>query len=458
MMAFAEGRMIGQWIGRVEGELPATLRVEIEDRGFGLVGRAYLFYDRADLPGFLFDINFAKGETLRTKVVTIYLRPAGGVMTVEERQAAEAYIAANFGSGMPSEIDVEFTSSGSDLTVTWSGIAPVLSDTAGVAKRVWRLIQKAPVADERQQGIIPMKLSDPKGVSALTPRTDLTSWDQFRHWATGQYPRNFIFRGQRQPFKLTSSFHRTWRKNLSLWINQDIELLFGAVAEHLKYPLQLGNLQHNAAIWSILQHHGYPTPMLDWSYSPFVAAYFAFQEANDANVSPRIFIFDRVAWTNRYGKAGFTVDAAPNQLVVIETMPTGNPRHAPQQAISTVTNVADVEAFVRAREEADGVTYLTACDLPFQSRPQIMRELELMGITYGSLFPGLDGIWGHAAPDSGGLGGSSFAAVIRLIRVAAFSLVGDSHESARQPGLKRRNHGYASENAQNLWPRPKALR
>ncbi|WP_158511186.1 MULTISPECIES: FRG domain-containing protein [Sphingobium] len=384
--------MIGQWIGRIDGELPATLRIEIEDRGFGLVGRGYLFYDNGNLPGFLFDINLAKGQPLRTKVITIYLYPAGGVMTAEHRRDAEAHIAANYDVGMPPEIDVEFSSIGAELIVTWSGASPGPTDTSGVAKRVLRLVQKQSVANERQQGVITMELSDPDGASVLTPRNDLSSWDQFRHWATGQHPRNFIFRGQRQPFKLATTFHRTWRKNLNLWITQDIELLFGTVAEHLKYPLQLGNLQHNTAIWSILQHHGYPTPMLDWSYSPFVAAYFAFQEAIENNVSPRIFIFDRVAWTNRYGRLGFIVDPAPNQLVVVESMPTGNPRHAPQQAISTVTNVADVEAFIRGREDADGMSYLTACDLPIQSKPQIMRELELMGITYGSLFPGLDGI------------------------------------------------------------------
>jgi hypothetical protein len=243
-----------------------------------------------------------------------------------------------------------------------------------------------------QQGSVSLTLSDPNGPSALASRADLVSWDQFRHWAAGQHPRNFIFRGQSKPFKLATSFHRTWRKNLSHWIMQDTDLLFGAVAEHLNYPLQPGNLQHNAAIWSILQHHGYPTPMLDWSYSPFVAAYFAYQEKPQGNTAPRILIFDREAWISRYGRAGFIVDMARNQLVVVETMPVGNPRHLPQQAISTVTNIADIEAFIRERESADGTSYLTACDLPVAMRPQIMRELELMGITYGSLFPGLDGI------------------------------------------------------------------
>ena len=103
-------------------------------------------------------------------------------------------------------------------------------------------------------------------------------------------------------------------------------------------------------------------------------------------------MFDRARWNERYGKVEFIVDAAPDQLVVLESMPAANPRHTPQQAISIVTNVADVEGFIRRKEQEDGVIYLTVCDLPVESRGQIMRDVELMGITYGSLFPGLDGI------------------------------------------------------------------
>jgi hypothetical protein len=384
--------MIGQWIGRVDGEWPGTLRVELEDRGFGLTGRAYLFYDAPDIPGILFDIQLPKGSVAHTRVGTIFLYPTGGAMTQQERQAAEQFLATKHGREIPQQFDVELHMAASDLEVAWSASEPGAPEKPGGRKGLLGRAQKQPAGIQQLQGKALLKLSNPIGASALVRRADLVSWDQFRHWAAGQRPRSFIFRGQSRPFKLATSFHRTWRKNLSHWIVQDTELLFGAVAQHLNYPLQQGNMQHNAAIWSILQHHGYPTPMLDWSYSPFVAAYFAFQEQPDVNTAPRIYIFDRESWVARYGRANFIVDMARNQLVVVETMPVGNPRHLPQQAISTVTNIADIEEFIRQRELADGVQYLTVCDLPVGMRPQIMRELEMMGITYGSLFPGLDGI------------------------------------------------------------------
>jgi len=62
----------------------------------------------------------------------------------------------------------------------------------------------------------------------------------------------------------------------------------------------------------------------------------------------------------------------------------------PQQAASTVTNIDDIETYIRSKETKDKV-YLTAIDLPTREPRNVIRELSFMGITAGSLFPGLDG-------------------------------------------------------------------
>jgi hypothetical protein len=64
----------------------------------------------------------------------------------------------------------------------------------------------------------------------------------------------------------------------------------------------------------------------------------------------------------------------------------------PQQAASTVTNVDDMETYIRKRETSAKKKYLQAIDLPVRERKQVVRELSYMGITASSLFPGLDGV------------------------------------------------------------------
>jgi hypothetical protein len=362
--------MQGQWLGKIEGDFSGTIRIELENRGDIVFGNAYLFYDFAHaLPGFKFPIRMAKKAPYVAEVETIYCYSGGGSMTSEERQKAEMGLTERFGAlPMPGKLQVTFEeATGGDLTLKWEG----------EGKSGTQILQPSTISDE----------------SKLVSNADLTTWTEFRQWAVNQKPRCFIFRGQENPSKLATAFHRTWRNDLNSWIVDDVRIVFGAIVERISYPLQLGNLDHNAAIWSILQHHGYPTPLLDWTFSPFVAAFFAFQNVRpDDNRRPRIFLFDKAGWEEKHGRQAFIVDAAPPQLVTLENLAVGNPRSGPQQALSTVSNVADIEAFIRGKEEEDGRIYLTVCDLAPSEAPQIIRELELMGITYGSLFPGLDGI------------------------------------------------------------------
>ncbi|WP_162184682.1 FRG domain-containing protein [Sphingomonas hengshuiensis] len=362
--------MQGQWIGDIEGEVGGTLRVELERRGGFVVGNAYIFYEpQHQLPGFKFLIRMPDVSPYKAEVVTSYCYSDGGIMTYDDRAKAERDIAERFGGPpVPTNIHAVFTEKeDGSLKVDWSGQGQFGSETIAASKAT--------------------------GDSLLVGRNDLKTWSDFRQWAVDQDPRRFIFRGQSKPFKLTTTFHRTWRSDLSAWVLDDVRRLYGAIIERVSFPLQLGNLEHNAVIWSILQHHGYPTPLLDWSFSPFVSAFFAFHTVKaDSDCKPRIFIFDKAAWEESYGRQAFIVDAAPPQLVTIENMAVGNPRYAPQQALAAVSNVTDIEAFIRKREQADGKSYLEVCDLLPAEGPRIMKELELMGITFGSLFPGLDGI------------------------------------------------------------------
>jgi len=69
----------------------------------------------------------------------------------------------------------------------------------------------------------------------------------------------------------------------------DVELL---VRDYDKFNITLWAGEKPAyAYMAYLRHHGFPSPLLDWSRSPYVAAYFAFKNpCEDASKSVAIFV------------------------------------------------------------------------------------------------------------------------------------------------------------------------
>lgn len=77
---------------------------------------------------------------------------------------------------------------------------------------------------------------------------------------------------------------------------------------------------------------------------------------------------------------------------MIEPVALENDRFVSQQAAIMTTNIDDVETYLALKaSQANRHPYLSAIDLDWRERNRIMRELQYMGITSGSLFPGLDG-------------------------------------------------------------------
>ena len=68
-----------------------------------------------------------------------------------------------------------------------------------------------------------------------------------------------------------------------------------------------------------------------------------------------------------------------------------NERLVPQQAATTATNIDDVETYIINKEKENNHRYLRAIDIPFTYRDRVIKELAYMGITAGSMYPGLDG-------------------------------------------------------------------
>jgi hypothetical protein len=136
---------------------------------------------------------------------------------------------------------------------------------------------------------------------------------------------------------------------------------------------------------------------LDWTRSPYVAAFFAYRtvskldlERATSDTRVRIHVFDLAAWRRLVQQLNAIVSPMLH-VSLVDVLAMENERLIPQQAVALISSVDDIEGFIRRYEDEKKITLLRAIDLPVLDRPKVMEELRFMGITAGSLFPGLDG-------------------------------------------------------------------
>jgi hypothetical protein len=106
----------------------------------------------------------------------------------------------------------------------------------------------------------------------------------------------------------------------------------------------------------------------------------------------RILVFCSRDWNSDFERAQDLL-VPFRQITVLEPLAINNPRVVPQQPISMVTNIDNLKNYISLKEKQTEKTYLRAIDLPTIERREVMRELDLMGINAGSLFPGLEGAY-----------------------------------------------------------------
>jgi hypothetical protein len=221
------------------------------------------------------------------------------------------------------------------------------------------------------------------------------SWAEFKeHLATLDKNSGLIFRGQEQPWALCTSFHRNGRFRISEFVAKDVKELHRRLVGVTSHLFDLDLPSQRGAFFNLLQHHGYPTPLLDWTYSPYVAAFFAYRHCKvDVPDKPacRIYVFD----VNEWEKAFRQIDALDPffpHFSVAKLMAIDNPRMVPQQSVTTATNIHDIESYVLKKQNETGKDFIYAIDLPVKERELAMLDLRFMGITAGAMFPGIVGV------------------------------------------------------------------
>ncbi len=228
------------------------------------------------------------------------------------------------------------------------------------------------------------------------------NWESYKKWiaeATRNNRRNY-YRGQSDSkWNLKTTFHRNAEfKGISL------AHYFGTIMNDVNYqvaafeaPINFQNNAEYSTFLGKLQHHGFPTPLLDWTLSGYVAAYFAFKSAP---IQPKstdkvsVFIFDIEGWSQVFGS---TTNFLGADQFVSDFVPyaTGNQRMLRQMGVTTSTNVSDIESFILQKGRDVGRDFLWRYDMPASERTVVMRELNSMGINDMTLFPDFDGLCQH---------------------------------------------------------------
>ena len=108
-------------------------------------------------------------------------------------------------------------------------------------------------------------------------------------------------------------------------------------------------------------------------------------------ISVRIFIFDVDIWLKKNKQIAHLESPLPC-FSYLEALSLGNNRMLPQQSVTMFSNIDDIEGHIKREAKKANHEYLKIYDLPVKDRAKVMQELDYMGITAASLFPGLDGV------------------------------------------------------------------
>lgn len=220
------------------------------------------------------------------------------------------------------------------------------------------------------------------------------SWNELKRDITKDicgkdcFPYNrYVFRGHRdENWKLSATFDRRYgnytfdeRKNIenSLLNNfKDLCVTWEGKERFADYSKE--------QLMSIGQHYGLPTRLLDWSFSLYVATFFAFSDTENITPNIAIWVLDtqHEVWNAGYGVSLENVKVEEND------------RQRYQYGIFTLNNSPSktIEDYLETCAKdyvVDGALYKII--LPNKEKRTVLNDLEMMGINSFNIYRGMEG-------------------------------------------------------------------
>ncbi len=238
-------------------------------------------------------------------------------------------------------------------------------------------------------------------------------WDQakifFRRFSPG-----WAFRGQgNSNWTLTTSIERA---GTGLDLRNAESDLFDAFTRAAHQYLDSNNVPTTTLEWfALMQHHGTPTRLLDWTRSPYVASYFAFEDAESSKENCAVWAID-TTWCKvqaisnikkslpALGDLDIKTDLSAQKYfdqfffreidMVVPVEPyRQNQRMTTQQGIFLSMGIVN-RGFLGnlLRYQTNELSeHIVKIELPNTLRAEALFDLYKMNVNRATLFPGIDG-------------------------------------------------------------------
>ncbi|HTT09251.1 MAG TPA: FRG domain-containing protein [Gammaproteobacteria bacterium] len=247
---------------------------------------------------------------------------------------------------------------------------------------------------------------------------DLKTWEEFedhvlqleherseRKKVTNRYISDYLFRGQSDSsWELSTTLERYAGRLLSLEeyyqivlaTKPQVETFTGARWEIPSKPEYLQKIEEVGFLtfgrfpayeyFVYLRHHGFPSPLLDWTRSPFVAAYFAFKDHQSSETSTSIFAYCEYTAGNKTGSSSHP------EITGLGPYVRSHRRHFQQQSHYTICTINQGSNLSYAQhddvfaENSEDQDELWKFNIPSSERLKVLKRLELYNINAFSLF------------------------------------------------------------------------